>query len=801
MSPPPAPPPTWSDAPSRAATCLAAAAVAAVLGVAATVTFLPELHWAQDPRAEMAAAAAAGGDASGGDASGGAMRTTVAQLGPAAMGGFAVIALVVSGLAIVAAAWRGARVRWVSGGLVGLGAAAACVHLGETWRDGYTLSCWIAAAGLGLACAHLGQLEIPRRLLVGALVGIGLLLLTDALWFVLDEHALTVASYRERADAMAAARGWAPGSAERELYERRLAAPDVTGSFGLSNVLGSLTAAVAAMSLPLMLGWRRARRWAVVGAAGFVAAGGVTLLTRSKGAAAALAAGLLVVALALWWTRSAKPGRGRWLSVAGLVAVLAAVAAVVGRGLLGPPEDWTGERSVLFRWFYLQAGLDMAAAMGPVDWLRGLGVDGLARGYLLHKNPLSPESVQSLHSGFVDYALVLGVGGVAWGGALLGWLWRGGRAAVERGGDHVQRGLSPRAAGYLAAATAAAVVVIRIVVEQAALWWGPTLTLLAAGGGMAAAMAMMAARRGGSPQAGAAGAAGADPPGVTLSATGLGVFAAAVVLLTHNQIEMLFFHPPAVVLGWAIVGLAGAGGVEERSSDRAGEGSSEAAEHAPRGDGSRGHAIARSLSLAGGAVAAAVVVAVVWAGPAATAESAKASAARSLRISDPVSALAELDRAAEAAPPDRATLRWRVALRVELARAYASAGRDAAASGWLDQAAAVWRATRDDGADQAWAWRLRDAVADTREGLGLIPAGEAAERRAAILEEVVARSPYAMRDWLALGELYDALDRSSEAEAAYRRVLRLDRQRYLDPATRLDEQRRRAIEVRLEQGR
>lgn len=768
---------TPMDRARRAATWAAAAGVVVALGVAALVPFLPELHWEADPRAALAdpaGNAAAGPSAASWD---GAM--VHAQAGPAAMAWFSVLVVAGSGLAIAACAWRsrgrggGTRLAVVTAALVGLGIAAAWTHLGDSARDRYTLTCWIASACLGLACFHLARFAGPRRLLLAGFVALSIPWLVDALWYVLEEHAMTVARFEARADAIAEARGWTADSPQWELYVRRLTAPDVTGALGLSNVLGSLTAAAATAGLGLTLSGRRGSVALWAGGACAVAAAGVTLLTRSKGALAAMAVGIAVVVFMAWWRSRRSPGqahhspRQRWLPAAlAVTAIAAPIVAVAVRGVWGPPEDWTGERSLLFRWFYLTAGLRIAGAMGPIEALRGLGIEGLSLGYLQAKNPLSPESVQALHQAVLDYALPLGLGGVAWVAALGGWFWRGG--AVASGSGEAEGGeLSPRAAGYLGLATAGAITAVWIGVEMPALWWGPTLSRLGAGLAMAAVIAAVVSRRAGSIEA----------------AVGVGLFAAAVVLVCHGQIEMTWFHPPAVMLGWAMVGAAGGAGsaaVARGGRDTAGKA------------GAGGVVITLAVLVLAAALAGSV------AAPASAGEARKQAAAEALRRGDLVTAIDRLDAAAAAGPADRSVLRWRVALRLEAASVLANRGRMADATRWLDQAQAVMDHAVDRHAERPSLWRIQRAVLDTRRRLLKEDHAAARAERLAAARAVVERSPFAMRDWLDLAQRLDASGRSDAARDAYRRVLELDAKLYLDPAMRLSSDQRAAVEARLD---
>src|SRR5690606_28391909 len=82
-----------------------------------------------------------------------------------------------------------------------------------------------------------------------------------------------------------------PGSAQAAMYERRMRFADATGAFGLSNVFGTLLAALTLLSLGNVAMAARDRAWKalVLPLLMMLVAGFAIWLTRSRGAMVSLA--------------------------------------------------------------------------------------------------------------------------------------------------------------------------------------------------------------------------------------------------------------------------------------------------------------------------------------------------------------------------------------------------------------------------------------------------------------------------------------------------------------------------------
>ncbi len=714
--------------------------------------------------------------------------------------GAAWLAVVTAGLAVaggVMAVWAGARVRWTSVALAGVGLLWCVGHMtigAVTWEDWRQGGAWAAAVVTALGVLHLSQLPGVRRWMAAVLVGVLLPVAADAVWETRVEHRWNVEYYEANRAEVLAKQGIEPGSEQEQLYARRMGFNDATGNVALSNVLASLAGAFTAMAVGMIGGLRRRRSWGAGAAVAVsVLAGAVTVtLTHSTGGAVGLAAGLGVgaVAVGAWWwggrsrgqSTAAASGRATrgwgWVVPGVAVGVVAlAFGAVLVRGAMGVPlpppggPGVEGERSLLFRYQYWSAGARLWME-SPV-W--GVGPSGIAEGYPRVKDPLNPETVSSLHNVLVDNAVVFGVGGLAWGALLVGWLWRAGRGAArgaagpgvdEGAGDD---GVTGRGATWLGGGVVAGVYAVVLPAVRPGLVPESALLTLAAAGGMWWVIRTV----GGA----------ADLPRRWLD---LGLFMAAVVLLVHNQIEMTFFQTNSATLAWSVGALAASGRGDSAPVTRA-----------------AGRPGAWPLAVLGALAVGGAVGGTVWYAVRVDAHEAAAErAAAAMRRGDTAAALSHLEAMQGAAGVDERALAWRVRLAVlePLMRgeqAGATLNRDRAGAAvddvlrWIDDArragAAPLATTRLEAS-------LLEAAARRLGEPDRLDAAVAAYRR------LNALSPYNLDDRLALADLLAAAGHRDAAATEYRRVLELRRQKYLDPAEPLQTYDLRRIERYLDSG-
>lgn len=497
-------------------------------------------------------------------------------LGPAGAAWLDALALAVAGLALMLHAACGGSIRWMDLSLVLAGGIFAAIHLPRHVDNIYIGGGWIGAASLAAATLHLAQHAAARRWLVAALVALAVPLLIDAASYVFVDHAQTLSEFNRTEDAFLEARGWTRGSPEHELFLRRMMLGEPTGAFAFSNVLGSVAAMLAALGAVWAWGLfaaKTTRKLAILPAILAAAGAAIVVLTTSKGAPVALMMAMTLAVASAWLVARSKPALLRFLPWAGIAMIVVAIGVVVVRGAMGPPESDQGERSLLFRWQYWQASARIAGSSADTLIL-GAGPAGFSEAYPAAKNPLNPEEVRSAHSVFIDWIVLLGIGGWAWTALALMWFWRAGkvaaetlassadsdsgplssagereRAGVRAGEEQIDEIVTPPQASlfdiplpdlFLALALTAALFGF-----EAAVKWESLLIperFLPWAGGMMAFLFVTSVL--------------SNPRWTPTRWLPLALFVAAAALLIHNQIEMSFFQPSSAPLVWFVLALA-----------------------------------------------------------------------------------------------------------------------------------------------------------------------------------------------------------------------------------------------------
>ena len=285
------------------------------------------------------------------------------------------------------------------------------------WRGWDWVAAWVAsAAAVAVARNPRAEARLAWSAMVSVLLGTCGAWLARGGWQWLVEHPDTVAFFRSgQGQAFLTDRGWEPDGPQAMTYIRRLEQREMTGWFGLANILSGVlaVAAVALVGVPRVEG-RRGGSWMLLAGACAVA----VLLNGGKGAIVAMGFGLLAVAILRM--RRCSP---TLCATAAISFVLLSSLAAVVRGLL--PGIWpVGERSLLFRWHYLQTAWP-AWLERP---LRGTGAERFQDASARWRPADAVELVQSAHAAFVDWVCQLGAGGAAWilaAMALLIWSARG----------------------------------------------------------------------------------------------------------------------------------------------------------------------------------------------------------------------------------------------------------------------------------------------------------------------------------------------------------------------------------------
>lgn len=290
------------------------------------------------------------------------------------------------------------------------------------WRGWNWIVAWIAcAAAVAVARNPRQQARLAWSAMVATLLGVCCLWLARGAWQWFQEQPSTVAFFHAagRDTAFFDDRGWDPTGPQAMSYVRRLEQREMTGWFGLANIFAGVLAVAAAAIAGVPRSERRESvSWGFLSAACAVA----VLMNGSKGAIVALCIGMAAVAT-LRWTR-VRPG----VLVAASLGLVAASALASAARALALAGAMPGERSLLFRWHYLQTAWD---AWREHPWI-GTGPEGFKDASARLRPMDAVEIVQSAHAAFADWMAQLGVAGLAWVAAAIAMLvWSARGAAME----------------------------------------------------------------------------------------------------------------------------------------------------------------------------------------------------------------------------------------------------------------------------------------------------------------------------------------------------------------------------------
>ncbi len=395
----------------------------------------------------------------------------------------------------------------------------------QLWRA----STWIGGFALAIAIVSRANTEsgpILQRAAVAAVGGCAVVMAVRGLSQMSVEHPAMVQFYEETRASFLTAHGWLADSPQALAYERRLMQNEATGWFGFSNVF-----ATVAVASSLLMGNVALGRGSLAVRAGLLIAAllcaAIVVMSGSKGGVASLMIGIAASVLFRRGTLGAP--------LLMVVLPLGAIVGVIARGVVG--SSWP-EQSLLFRWHYLVGAVRTLLA----DPWTGVGPAGFQRAFL-HFRPLeSVEEVSSAHGSFADWMVCVGIAGSGLVALqlLLSW-W--GRPRLETPARSVR--VSP---GVLELALAPVVMssVISIAFEASAidspavLLW--RLAGLALGGVTALGLVHLMNAH----------------PRDSHRTISIGLAAASVVVLTHGQIDMLFWLPGSAMWGWLVISLAAA---------------------------------------------------------------------------------------------------------------------------------------------------------------------------------------------------------------------------------------------------
>jgi hypothetical protein len=297
-----------------------------------------------------------------------------------------------------------------------IASAISCVAAAEK-RPAINASIdWVATLAMTLALVQVLEAETLRRVVLALVVAGGAVNLALAIEQRVAGFAETEQMYFEQREELWSRQGVPLDSAQVKLFERRLAAREVTGQFAHSNIAAGYFALCGFAAIAAAAGACETKRRlaAIAAAAGLL---GICWWTGSKAALGAIAAGLVFLGISqLLGPRIEHRPRRAWLG--GWVLVFAGIVAIVVIGVVG---DGLPGSSLDFRWQYWTASARMALDHG----LTGVGAENFGDYYLAYKDLASPEEVKNPHNFLVHFASEYGVVGLAAVLAmLLGASWR-----------------------------------------------------------------------------------------------------------------------------------------------------------------------------------------------------------------------------------------------------------------------------------------------------------------------------------------------------------------------------------------
>ena len=389
---------------------------------------------------------------------------------------------------------------------------------------------WASGGALLAAGSVAASRPALRRVGIAVVTGFLCILLAKgaAQWFV--EHPSVIERFDQDPVGSLATRGYEPGSPSALQFERRLRQPDITGWFGLSNVLAAYLAAGAVGCLALCWHARSNARlwpWWTTASLGLLCWLGVAATGSKAGLVIAAAGSGVFLAVQTVTKAFGRRTASRKIARAmGLAVWVLPVAAIAARPLVMPLH---GELSVLFRYFYLDAAVDIARS----NLLVGTGIDGFRAAYAIAKPPIAPESVTSSHNAIADWLTMLGLFGLPLAAAAIAAAWQ--ISGSLRGSGRTLTVAPLRRPTLLSIALMLSVPVV----ASAALESAATLielALLRLAGLLLAVAAAAAVWR--------------------LRPTRVVPAAFALVLLTHAQLDMVMFHPGSIPLAMLAIGLA-----------------------------------------------------------------------------------------------------------------------------------------------------------------------------------------------------------------------------------------------------
>ncbi|WP_200761114.1 O-antigen ligase family protein [Poriferisphaera corsica] len=693
---------------------------------------------------------------------------TIPAFGPSAIVFLNLIAIIIAVFSIPLANRSGAKSFPLLNVFILIPIACLLYHATQSYDNALLASSWIAALTTALATLYLAQFQQVQKIIIAAFAALLIPYLLDSIWYLFVEQPLTVRTFIENEQAELLARGWEAGSTQHQLFLRRMQSPDALGSFGLSNVFGSILVTIILITTTLTLhalaqSNRKLAR--IIPLAIITLAGLFTLYyTHSKGALGVLPLGFLL--LIAFFITSKKPFKSSkyLLTCLALAIVLFPFLLVIARGLLGAPETHEGERSLLFRYQYWLGSWNIYTD-SITNILLGTGPDNFRFQYLIHKLPANPEDVISAHSIFIDYIATLGLAGILLTIAALSLIIKSiiNFTQVLNTPEESQTSnpFTPRITLALATFIAALTLGLQFYITQpeqyadtAILWLISLIAFIATFFIITHALA------------------------IPTRIQSIALITAAVVILAHSQIEMTFFQFTSAPIAWLIITAAFASTIKPSKASR------------PKSN--TRIALITTILLAITAIATFTLIT----RPINQYQTLLVNAESALHQRSYSRALDLLDKAAAEQPTANTAQKSRILVRSNIVLLYTQRNNKPSAIKYLNQAINNAQNYIIHAPGGAAPYRYLIQLYELANRENLLP--NALNDSLHPATEAVNRSPYSLPDYLKLADIQYQLGDRTEAQNIYRHILSLNDQLYLDPGKQLTSNQLELVNSRLQ---
>ncbi|QQE11893.1 O-antigen ligase family protein [Planctomycetota bacterium] len=693
--------------------------------------------------------------------------------GPSSLMILQLISVIVAGITITVCTSAGARpIRWLNAIL--LLAIAVCFYQStQSYNDAIISVSWVGAISLGIAAIYLAQFPIAQKMIVASLCALIIPYAIDSIYYIFIEQPFTIAQFYKNEDQFLLNKGWEQGSPQHQLFVRRMESPDAIGVFGLANVYGSILASISMIVATLFFANILSKKKhipTILITLIILALNLVTIfLTHSKGAIGIIPIGFALILL-LWLATKLKNKfkLSRYLlPVIAVSIILLPLILVIARGLMGPPDSVEGERSLLFRYQYWSAAINIFAFSGLKHLLLGTGPSGFGWQYLIHKNPINPEEVTSAHNIFIDYIVTLGITGLLLSTALIAASFQTIKRLLTPAKEEMKEQIenvqsnptytpSIKPLVYLGLVIAAAtfglqyaVTYKQLIAETAIMW------LLGVAAFIAVFVMLISNQK------------------LNQFWYKIALLTSAVVVIAHNQVEMSFFQFSSVNTVWLICGAAIGCTLNATAKT---------------------NKIFTALPVIASIIFA-IVLFSITAKPVIEYQKNLKKAESNLHVANITQALYYLDQAAEVELSAPEANRFRLQIRGNIAQTLAKRNNTTQAKQFLDVALKQVDQYIQTGAGGASPYRYQANLYQIASSYNLIPNATAKAEQSYL--QALQRSPYNLNDHIDLANLYFNQKEYNKAKTQYDKAVELSELYYLDPGKQLTDKQKTHINQQL----